>query len=1356
MNEIKLVNQFLLNQYINKKNSGYFNGAVIYLDIAGFTKLTCSLMKTKSYGSEIVHEIITKYFGYSTNQIYESGGFITNYEGDGFVGIIPSKGDDKKNTIHSAIQLSNRIINFFNHNSEIKTKLGSYQLSVRIVISFGRIYWGISENIEQNIGYFYGSVISNLKKGKQYCNKQSLLIDNKCLQNVIEFSETKQINEKWSNIQIKSEQKSEVKIIDYQKFSSEIIDKFLNKKIKRIGYIGEFRELITCFVKINKTELKLSLSQIIYKIYLYNGYLKDIEITERHGLILIYFGAPESLEKMFYLAIKFCLDLRKLFWEKISFSMTSDTSFTGFINTKFCKEFVAIGKAINLSARMINVSKKNQILLDRKISKYVKNQFIIKKHSTINFKGYDEPVELFNLLDNLPQKATTYQNIIGRKDELNEINKFFTKFYDKRRMSLVKIFGEAGIGKTYFIKHYKNISKIKTIWFDFNCDFIVQKSFNSLTKFFLGFFEQDPQNSIKQRNIKFDSIYDDFLKNTVQKKYLEELSTLKPVFANIIHLKENQQFQQLNPNIKYYKIMRSISLFFMQFSLEKPVVLFIDDSQYLDQSTLEWLHFFSKEASSCPIMIILCQRNFSENSFPNLSISSENQSEILLKPLSEEISQKFIHDLLGKSVYENELTKFILDNSNGNPFFIEQIIKYFLEQTDLKNSVNISLNVSIPTSIKLIIMARIDRLSKKSIQVVKIASVIGNTFSIKLLNDVIKNEFIELNLISALENDIIVKLDDENYAFKHALIRESIYKMQLTIQIKAIHLSIAKSYEKLYSKNIELFAEECGYHFERAELFEKAGDYFFKVVTKNRNNFLNQSAIDSCLKILTFKNKIKRKLLLDVIYNCANLYIEIGKWGKGYHLLLKQIAIAKKDNNIEKIGEALSSLGWIKYVKGDFHNAIKFYDQALDISIRHNFAKLNSIVSGNKSVVFFRTNEFQKAEELLKIKIEKDLKHNFENGLLTAYCHLATMHLVKTEYEKAKEFFFLTLEIAKKNQKNNFLSAVYGSLGIIFKNEKNYSKSLEYYLNDIKFCQEGGNLHKLSVNYGNIAQVYLIQNNFSEAEKYTQKKLEISKELGYVKGMIRSYVTFCDIETKKLNILSALDLLYKAKDIVNSDINEHIFILFKIAYLLEYQEKNRESIAIYNKILKLSQKINNSYYIADCYFNMANAESKIGISSKAEEHFRIALEISKKNKFFNILRLALTSYLRFLFIQRKIETIENLIIDFNLKKEINNSQFDIEIEFAKLCLKYYKNFNSNDRNKILSEILDIIKKSSEKFKQIDRLYFLIECNILTKSYPNYFEEIAKLKKTILHIKEKDLELAEISQYRKINNYLNKL
>ena len=78
---------------------------------------------------------------------------------------------------------------------------------------------------------------------------------------------------------------------------------------------------------------------------------------------------------MFYLAIKFCLELRELFFGKISFSMTSDTSFTGFIETEFHKEFVVIGKAINLSSRMINISKRNQILMDYKISKYIKNQF---------------------------------------------------------------------------------------------------------------------------------------------------------------------------------------------------------------------------------------------------------------------------------------------------------------------------------------------------------------------------------------------------------------------------------------------------------------------------------------------------------------------------------------------------------------------------------------------------------------------------------------------------------------------------------------------------------------------------------------------------------------------------------------------------------------------------------------------------------------------------------------------------------------------------------------------------------------------------------------------------------------------
>ena len=182
-----------------------------------------------------------------------------------------------------------------------------------------------------------------------------------------------------------------------------------------------------------------------------------------------------------------------------------------------------------------------------------------------------------------------------------------------------------------------------------------------------------------------------------------------------------------------------------------------------------------------------------------------------LNILSEEDLEAFAHIWMKGKVSE-EVMEMLYRVTGGNPFYAEQILEYLLETNTVSLIDGVwnikEQNVKVTSSINSILMARIDRLSNLAKETVKAAAVIGREFEVPVLTEVMKNNhaFIERNgnsnivleqqIKTAEQGQIWRSLNDLRYIFKHSLLREAVYQMQLTERLKELHRLIAIAIEK--------------------------------------------------------------------------------------------------------------------------------------------------------------------------------------------------------------------------------------------------------------------------------------------------------------------------------------------------------------------------------------------------------------------------------------------------------------------------------------------------------------------------------------------------------------------------------
>jgi len=228
--------------------------------------------------------------------------------------------------------------------------------------------------------------------------------------------------------------------------------------------------------------------------------------------------------------------------------------------------------------------------------------------------------------------------------------------------------------------------------------------------------------------------------------------------------------------------------------------------------------------------------------------------EIELQPLNEHMSERLINNMLNISGLPHGIRDRIVVRSGGNPFFIEEVVRSFIDDGGIirKNGgfeVTPKIDsVVIPQTINDVLIARIDRLEDKTRELVKTASVIGRSFFHRILSEVVTTlEDIDKRLEYLKQIQLIrerIRMEELEYIFKHALTQEAVYESLLTQKRKDLHLIVANTIERVFSDKLYEFYGMLAYHYSKGEHLEKAEEYMIKAGEEALRSSASSEALD--------------------------------------------------------------------------------------------------------------------------------------------------------------------------------------------------------------------------------------------------------------------------------------------------------------------------------------------------------------------------------------------------------------------------------------------------------------------------------------------------------------------------------
>jgi len=621
-----------------------------------------------------------------------------------------------------------------------------------------------------------------------------------------------------------------------------------------------------------------------------------------------------------------------------------------------------------------------KLWLSKEVADKAKEKFDLSLIGDVTFKGKGKTIQVFELLDKKSGSTDKFYrgDMVGRENETSILNEQLKPILDGRFGGVVYVYGEAGIGKSRFIyevtQGYEEKAKICML----QCDSILKKSMNPFVYFLNEFFGQNDARSDKEKENNFADALDDLLEQLEdidderKDDIIDEIERTESFFKASLGLDTSGTlYEELEPKLKFENTIYAIKNLFKGLSLIQPVIIQIEDIHWIDEDSKKVIQMLSRNVADYPFIVIATSRYNDDASKPVLTLDDDiTPVEIELKELGNESVEAIIKSWLGYKASDG-LLSFIIDRTQSNPFYVEQFCLYLMENTFIELDDNLyhlkAKTEGIPRGINSILVARIDRLSAELKELVQIASVLGREFDITLLIEMLKtlNELIDMYktiskddfdtmaISTILKSEKVEELladgnreslwnefTELKYIFKHALLVQTAYDMQLRNRLRNLHRVAAETIERLHKDDPTHYAD-LAYHYEKAEIIDKAKVYLEKAGDYFKKEYRNEEAIEMYDRLMELEED--KEKVVDVILKKAKLLRLTKGNAENISLLNSGRELAQSINNTEleiRINIELSG----NYINSDLDKTINILNKSKKLSEEiKNYELLGSI-----------------------------------------------------------------------------------------------------------------------------------------------------------------------------------------------------------------------------------------------------------------------------------------------------------------------------------------------------------------------------------------------------------------------------
>jgi predicted ATPase/class 3 adenylate cyclase len=838
-------------------------------------------------------------------------------------------------------------------------------------------------------------------------------------------------------------------------------------------------------------------------------------------------------------------------------------------------DYAALGHTTHLAARMEELAGGGSIMLTADTLREVEGFVEVHPLGALQVKGFSSSVEVFELVGatgarNRLQAAAArgLSTFVGRRAEIDAFQRF-TAQADSGRGQVLALVGEAGMGKSRLVREFIQ-QYLPSGWKVMEASSV---SYGKATPFFpvtemlrnyfqISIGEESPsiQAKIVAQMLDLDGGLCDATPPILALMDVMPQVETRNLDDGRRHLDGHPRvveaiavFNSLEPQAKRSQIFQALRHLLLRESERQPLLVVFEDLHWIDSETQSFLDVLVECLPLAQIYLLVNYRP----GYTHTWASKDYYDRVRVDPLSSAGANELVESLLGNHEDLTSLKELLIKRTEGNPFFVEEIVRSLAETGVLigtrgayRAGATVE-SIRIPSTVRTVLADRVDRLPSVEKQLLQTAAVIGVIVPFNLLRTVTGlpetqlSEYIaDLQASEFLyESNLFPELE---YTFKHALTNEVVYNALLHERRTALHANIVDALEEMARDNPAEHYEALAHHAFQSELWEKAVRYLQRAGAKamSRSAFLEAAAdCERALAALTHLPESQERLVqqIDLHLEARNVLFLLGDSARVSEHLHSAETLVQTLGDEQRTARVLNFLNGYYGLAGDPERAIEIGRRTLALTATGNDPALGAVAQYYTGVAYKQMGQYGPAIEILRRgirSVDGDLRHerfgtaavlsvtcrshlvqclaaigqfsegvchaeegiriaeeaNHAVGLIHILCSLGVLHLTKGDLDRAISTLERGLDICRSANIPVYVPLVSSRLGLAYANSGRISEAIPYLERGVEDFASAGRVAFLSLSIIWLSEGYLLSGRVEEAHAQAQRALDLSRK----------------------------------------------------------------------------------------------------------------------------------------------------------------------------------------------------------------------------------------------------------------------
>jgi adenylate cyclase len=853
----------------------------------------------------------------------------------------------------------------------------------------------------------------------------------------------------------------------------------------------------------------------------YAGTLLQVTIGEKGSFLYVAFGAPIGHEDDPIRGASAALALRSPpeslgFAASTRIGLTMGTMRTGAYGGTTRRTYGVLGDDVNLAARLMSKAQQAEVLVSGRVQRAVASQFTWESLAPMLVKGKSEPVSVARLLDARQIAAGEFSGpLVGRAVELAWLAERARPIFAGAFAGVIAINGEPGVGKSRLIFELRQLMERRGAgavgWYSVSCDGVIRQSLNPLRYFAREYFGYEAALPEPEQRARFDAALDALIARArLVPQTIDlagELTRTRSFLAALLDLRqENSLYERLEPKLRFENTLVAVRALVLAESWQRPFVLHIDDAHWLDEDSQALLRQLTRDAAA-PFVLLLGGRTGDDGRRFAVALDDDVPRHTLdLGTLSEAGMRTLAGHLLGGPI-DDTLLALLAEKTSANPFFVEQLLLDLRERAALTRDEDgvwqpvATALAEVPDSINAVLIARLDRLAAHVKAVVQTAAVLGNEFEVRVLSQMLRDSVDLPSVVRQAEAETIwIALNEIRYLFRHGLLRDAAYDMQLRSRLRALHALAAEALEQLYSEDLETRAADLAYHFGQAEERERERHYAALAGEYAAAQFANADAVAYLSRALELTPDDDLAARFALLWTREQVRDRQGEREAQLDDLaaLRTLADAIGDGE-HRVAVALR-YGRYDDVTSDYPAMIAAARDAIALARQGASAAGQADGFLQLARALWYQGAYGEAEEEARRALALAREADDQRLEAEALRCLGNIAVDQANYAAAQAAYEQGLALHRALGDRQGESYTLNNLGTVAHYQGNYARARPAYEQYLAYEREVGDRLGQSIALSNLGEVALAQSDFATAQSFYNQALRISREIDYSLG----------------------------------------------------------------------------------------------------------------------------------------------------------------------------------------------------------------------------------------------------------------